>query len=77
MEYLFLEHTFRWLVEGGVLLMGLLFHLCLEYAFNLPMLQWDILTAYVLFIDPADLDRVWHAVRQRLKSQTPAPNLSS
>jgi hypothetical protein len=24
MEYLFLEHTFRWLVEGGVLLMVVL-----------------------------------------------------
>ena len=38
-----------------LLLLGLLFHLSLEYAFNLPMFQWDVLTAYVLFIDPADL----------------------
>jgi Vitamin K-dependent gamma-carboxylase len=46
-----------------LLLLGLLFHLTLEYAFNLPMFQWDVLSAYVLFIDPADLVRAWHWVR--------------
>jgi hypothetical protein len=45
-----------------LLLLGLLFHLSLEYAFNLPMFQWDVLTAYVLFIDPADLELAWHWV---------------
>jgi hypothetical protein len=44
-----------------LLLLGLLFHLCLECAFNLPMFEWDVLTAYVLFIDPADLTRLWHS----------------
>jgi hypothetical protein len=38
-----------------VLLLGLLFHLCIEYTLNLPMFGWDVLTAYVLFIDPEDL----------------------
>lgn len=42
-------------VRYPLLLLGLLFHLALEYAFNLPMFQWDVLIAYVLFIDPADL----------------------
>jgi hypothetical protein len=46
-----------------LLLLGLLFHLSLEYAFNLPMFQWDVLTAYVLFIDPDDLARTWQNVR--------------
>lgn len=46
-----------------LLLLGLLFHLCLEYSLNLPMFQWDILTAYVLFIDPADLARLWSGAR--------------
>jgi hypothetical protein len=46
-----------------LLMLGLLFHLCLEYALNIPMFQWDILTAYVLFIDPADLTRVWRCIR--------------
>jgi HTTM domain len=48
-----------------LLLLGLLFHLSLEYALNLPMFEWDILAAYVLFVEPADLERVWRAIRQR------------
>ena len=47
-----------------LLLLGLLFHLCLECVFNLPMFEWDVLTAYVLFIDPADLERLWHTFRR-------------
>jgi hypothetical protein len=46
-----------------LLLLGLLFHLSLEYAFNLPMFQWDVLAAYVLFIDPADLEHTWDRLR--------------
>jgi hypothetical protein len=48
-----------------LLLLGLLFHVSLEYALDIPMFQWDILTAYVLFIDPADIERAWRAVRHR------------
>jgi hypothetical protein len=38
-----------------VLLLGLLFHLSIEYALNLPMFSWDVLTAYILFVDPSYL----------------------
>ena len=48
-----------------LLLLGLLFHLSIEYAINIPMFQWDVLTAYVLFVDPADLDRLWRVICQR------------
>jgi hypothetical protein len=58
-----------------LLLLGLLFHLCIEYAINIPMFQWDVLTAYVLFIDPADLDRVWRVVCKRFsRTQRCTPN---
>ena len=40
-----------------VLLAGLLLHLGLEYSMNIPMFQWTMLAAYVLFIDPRDLRR--------------------
>ena len=50
-----------------LLVFGVLFHLSLEWAINVPMFQWDVLSAYVLFIDPADLDR---ALR-RLTSRAP------
>jgi len=42
-----------------LLTMGLLFHLWLEYSLNIPLFQWDILSAYVLFIDPDDMGRWW------------------
>lgn len=42
-----------------LLALGLLLHLCLEYSLNIPMFQWDILSAYVLFIDPEHLIRAW------------------
>lgn len=49
-----------------LLLLGLLFHLCLEYALNIPMFQWDVLSAYVLFVDPADLTRARKWIEARL-----------
>jgi hypothetical protein len=51
-----------------LLLAGVLFHLSVEYALNLPMFEWDVLTAYVLFLDPADLERAWHGMQQRLRA---------
>jgi hypothetical protein len=48
-----------------LLVLGLLFHLALEYALNIPMFQWDILIAYVLFIDAVDLKRAWRAIAPR------------
>ncbi len=46
-----------------LLALGLLFHLWLEYSLNIPLFQWDILSAYVLFIDADDLSRLWNALR--------------
>jgi hypothetical protein len=53
-----------------LLLLGVFFHLCLEYALNLPMFEWDILAAYVLFVEPADIERVWRATRHRLAGRS-------
>jgi hypothetical protein len=49
-----------------LLSLGVLFHLFLEYSINVPMFQWDVLSAYVLFVDPADLDRAWNWARKRV-----------
>ncbi len=43
-----------------ILALGLILHLCLEYSLNIPLFQWEILSAYVLFIDPEDLKRAWN-----------------
>ncbi len=53
-----------------LLSLGLLFHLTLEYSINTPLFQWDVLSAYVLFIDAADLERAWNWVRGRLHHTT-------
>ncbi len=49
-----------------LLVMGLIFHLCIEYLMNIPMFQWDVLSAYVLFIDAADLERYWNWMSARV-----------
>jgi hypothetical protein len=57
-----------WVKEFRYVLLsfGLLFHLSLEYSINVPLFQWDVLSAYVLFIDAADLERAWNWIRSRL-----------
>jgi Vitamin K-dependent gamma-carboxylase len=49
-----------------LLTLGLLFHLWLEYSLNIPLFQWDILSAYVLFVDADDISRVWSRIRSRI-----------
>lgn len=46
-----------------LLLVGLLFHLFLAYRLDVPLFQWTVLSAYVLFIDPCDLERAWTRIR--------------
>ena len=52
-----------------LLSLGVLFHLTLEYSINVPLFQWDVLSAYVLFVDPADLDRAVNWIRSRVAIQ--------
>jgi hypothetical protein len=49
-----------------LLVLGLLLHLAIEYSLNIPMFEWDVLTAYVLFIDPVDLQRMCRTARDFL-----------
>lgn len=49
-----------------LLALGLLFHLSLEYSLNISLFQWDVLSAYILFIDPADASRAWNWIKLRL-----------
>jgi hypothetical protein len=53
--------------------LGLLFHLFLEYSLNVPLFEWDVLTAYVLFIEPGDLSRAlsWLRRHTRLAHSNP------
>lgn len=60
--------TLIWMrrIRYKVLAAGLLFHLSLEYSLNVPMFQWDVLSAYLLFIDAGDLQRAWNWVCLRV-----------
>lgn len=49
-----------------ILAVGVVLHLCFEYSLNVPLFQWEVLSAYVLFIDPKDLERLWRYVSSRL-----------
>ena len=52
-----------------ILALGVLFHLWLEYSLNIPMFEWDVLAAYVLFIEPDDMTRAWNWMRGHLAVQ--------
>jgi hypothetical protein len=49
-----------------LLALGVLFHLWLEYSLNIPLFQWDVLSAYILFVDPADIACAWNWIKHRL-----------
>jgi HTTM domain len=51
-----------------LLALGLLFHLWLEYSLNIPLFQWDILSAYILFIDSDDLSDFVSSFRRLVPS---------
>jgi hypothetical protein len=46
-----------------LLALGLVFHLWLEYSLNIPLFQWEVLSAYILFVDANALSRIWSRIR--------------
>jgi hypothetical protein len=56
-----------------ILALGVLFHLWLEYSINVPLFEWDVLAAYVLFVEPDDMARVWNWIRSRIASHLGGP----
>ena len=56
-----------------LLALGMLFHLCLEYSLNVSLFEWDVLSAYILFVDPTDASRAWNWIRQRLDGSRTEP----
>jgi Vitamin K-dependent gamma-carboxylase len=69
--------TLIWIkpLRKAILIIGLLFHLFLEYSLNIPMFQWDILTAYLLFIDANTYTRVWDRLKTWTFGRFNAPTL--
>lgn len=59
-----------------LLAVATVFHLAIELTLNIPMFEWDVLAGYLLFIDAADMERVWNWTREHvhdLRRQSPAP----
>ena len=56
-----------------LLALGLIFHLFLEYSLNLPMFEWDVIIAYIVFVEPADLARSWNWIRNRVTARFGEP----
>jgi hypothetical protein len=52
-----------------VLVTGAVFHLLIDYALNIPLFEWTMISAYVLFIEPSDLKRIgrWLAGQLRFE----------
>lgn len=56
-----------------VLLAGVLLHLSLEYAMNVPLFQWIMMATLVTFVYPADLAHALAWLGDRLPLRLPAP----
>ena len=57
-----------------LLALGVLLHLSLEYSLNIPLFQWDILSAYILFVDPDDATRALSWMRRRIGLSQVSPH---
>ena len=53
-----------------ILLAGLLLHLGIGWTMNIPLFGWILTTAYVAWIAPADLERFFAWVRERINRWT-------
>jgi len=56
-----------------VLLAGLILHLSLEYAMNVPLFQWIMMATLITFVEPADLARAQAWLLQRIPLRLSAP----
>jgi hypothetical protein len=47
-------------VRYPVLLGGILLHLGIEYAMNIPLFEWMIMATYINFVEPEDIFKTWN-----------------
>jgi predicted DCC family thiol-disulfide oxidoreductase YuxK len=53
-----------WVLLGGVLL-----HAGIDYSMNIPLFGFIMCTAYITFVEPADLQRFWQIVTARVNKR--------
>jgi hypothetical protein len=51
----------------AVLIIGVLFHVAIEYTLNIQLFEWMMLASYVVFLPPDDLNRAGRWIVQKLE----------
>lgn len=46
-----------------VLVLGMIMHLFIDWTMNIPQFEWIMMATYVLFVEPADMDRFVDRIR--------------
>jgi len=49
-----------------VLIMGMIMHLFIDWTMNIPQFEWLMMVSYILFVEPADMDRFLDGVKHLL-----------
>jgi hypothetical protein len=62
------ETCFWWMVwikelRYPILVIGVFFHIGIDYSVNIPLFEWLFMFSYVVFIDAKDLTRIWDTVK--------------
>jgi hypothetical protein len=67
--------TLLWIKElrYPILLAGVLLHLGIDYSMNIPLFGQIMMSAYILFVDPADIDRAINWARSKLGKAEQSP----
>jgi hypothetical protein len=56
-----------------ILAAGVVLHLFIEMSLNIPLFEWDVLCGYILFVNAADLSRVWRWFGSLVRANTDRP----
>jgi Vitamin K-dependent gamma-carboxylase. len=51
-----------------VLAMGVIFHLGIDWTMNLPFFEHLMIASYTVFLDPADVERIVNALKEKVSS---------
>jgi len=58
-----------------VLLIGTLFHLCIDVTMNIPVFEYIMIASYINFLEPADVLNFVRKITARIRPRSPYQNL--
>ncbi len=50
-----------------VLILGTIMHLTIDWTMNIPQFEWLMISTYILFVDPADMDKFLETIKKSVK----------